>query len=143
LQRVAQEGGSIDTLARALGDVEVGEPGATAVTRLADVRDAASLRFGAACLKQMDPAVLDPLVAGQWLAGYDRGAVLRGVRCPTLLLQADWTVGGMLPDADAQSAVAQLPSAVHVRLDGVGHLMHWLARDKVLTIVLGFLESLA
>jgi pimeloyl-ACP methyl ester carboxylesterase len=86
--------------------------------------------------------VLESLVAGQWLAGYDRAAVLRGIRCPALLLQADWAAGGMLPDADALSAAEQLAQGTRVRLDGVGHLMHWLAREKVVAIVLNFLESL-
>lgn len=141
--RVANAGGTIEDLARGISNIEVCAPGEARGTRLGDVRDAASIRFGAACLKQMDPAVLQPLVAGQWLHGYAREEILRGIHCPTLLLQADWAAGGMLPDVDAVAAQQHIAGSVRVKIDGVGHLIHWLARERLLAVVLGFLESLA
>lgn len=141
MQRVASEGGTVDELAHALAQIEVRSSDGTSL-KLGDVRDAASLRFGAACLKQIDPAVLQPITAGRWLEGYDREALLACIRCPTLLLQADFSAGGMLPDADADRAQRRITNCLRVRLDGVGHLMHWLARERVLSLVIGFVESL-
>jgi pimeloyl-ACP methyl ester carboxylesterase len=140
--RVANAGGSIDQLARGISNIEICAAGELSGTKLGDVRDASSIRFGAACLKQMDPAVLEPLVAGQWLQGYAQQEIQQGIRCPTLLLQADYAAGGMLPDTDAVAAQRRIANSLRVKLDGVGHLMHWLARERLLTVVLGFLESL-
>jgi pimeloyl-ACP methyl ester carboxylesterase len=142
MQRVALRGGSIEEMARAMAQIEVGSPGSGSAVKLGEVRDAASLRFGAACLARVDPAVLEPIISGQWLTSYEQEAVLDAIRCPTLLLQADWSAGGMLADAEAARAQQLIANCTAVRLQGVGHLLHWLAREKVLTLVTGFLESL-
>lgn len=138
---------SVDALAARVAEVRVpklspeGTLGPETV-RLGDVRDPTSLRFGARCLLDMDPEVLDPLIAGRWLEGYDRDTILRKIECPALLLQADFAAGGMLPDAVAESAASLLRRGSHVKLPQVGHLIHWLAPDATLRLVSGFLESL-
>ena len=42
----------------ALAEIPVRPPGSPAPVRLAEIRDAAALRFAAACLRRLDPAVL-------------------------------------------------------------------------------------
>jgi pimeloyl-ACP methyl ester carboxylesterase len=113
-----------------------------ATVRLGDVRDPTALRFSARCLLDVDPEVLAPIVAGRWLDGYRREAILRGIECPALLLQGDTAAGGMLPDADAAEALGRLRRGALVKLPRTGHLLHWLETPAVLRLATGFLESL-
>jgi pimeloyl-ACP methyl ester carboxylesterase len=110
--------------------------------RLAELRDATSLRFSARCLQDLDAAVLSPLIEGRWLEGYDVAAVFRAIRCPVLLMRADPAVGGMLSREEADDLTASVADCTSVDLPGVGHLLHWLATDTVLRYTVGFLESL-
>lgn len=110
--------------------------------RIGDVRDATSLRFTASCLSQLDPRVLDPLVAGTWYEGYSLDALLPRVKCPVLILQSDASAGGMLSDDDAERLLRGLSDATRIRFPDVGHLIHWEAPELALRHVLAFLESL-
>ena len=46
---------------------------------------------------------------------------LAGARCPTLLIQADPKVGGLMPDADVEHALEVLANGYHVKLAGLDH----------------------
>ncbi len=142
MQQVAQQGGSTSVMSRRMAEIVIKGPHATADKRLGELRDAVSLRFAASCLRQCDPAVLSPIVAGNWLDGYSCESVLSAVQCPTLLLQADAAAGGMLCDDDASRAEKLIRDCVRVRIDGVGHLIHWQARERLLAHVTAFLTSL-
>ena len=61
--------------------------------RLGDTRDAASLRFTARSLSQLAPEVLQPIIDGTWLRGFDLADIAKRVRCPVLILQADPACG--------------------------------------------------
>lgn len=139
---VCRQGGDVETVAARLAEIRVPRLDGSGAVRLGDVRDATSLRFSARCLADVDPEVLEPLVAGRWLEGYDTSSRLHGVKCPALLLQADYSAGGMLPDADAERALSALVHGSRVRVAGVGHLLHWLATEATQRYVSGFLESL-
>jgi pimeloyl-ACP methyl ester carboxylesterase len=131
----------VSEIARHLADVRL--PGSDGHSvRLGDLRDATALRFGARCLQNLDPAVLNPLLDGQWLTGYDWEQVLRSVRCPALLLRADEMCGGMLSAAAARTVSEQLADATRIDLPGCGHLIHWEQPEKTLRHVVGFLESI-
>jgi len=137
---------AVEPLAQSLAEIRMprAEPpsgAAQEVVRLGDVRDAASLRFLARCLMDFDAEALAPMLAGEWLAGYERDEILASVVCPVLLLQAEWAAGGMLPDDDAKSALALLRHGLHVKVPGAGHLLHWGAQETTLRLVLSFLES--
>jgi pimeloyl-ACP methyl ester carboxylesterase len=134
---------AVDALARSLAEARVTPPGSVTGVRLGDVRDATALRFMAACLKHVDPTLSDPLLAGQWLDGYDKSAVLAGIRCPTLLLQGDVSLGGMLSESAATQVQRQITHCLHQPVAGVGHLIHSLQAETTLRLVGGFLESLA
>jgi pimeloyl-ACP methyl ester carboxylesterase len=133
---------SVTEVSRALAEVRLSTPGSEKFVRLGDVRDGASLRFSARCLKQVDPEVFEPILAGAWLEGYDLEALLRRVRCPVLLLQADQSTGGMLWEDDTDTVLSLLTDCTHVRLPGVGHLIHWMQTETTLRLVTTFLESL-
>ena len=132
----------VGTLSRQLAEIPLTTPGKAGSVRLGDTRDMASLRFTARCLKQLDRDVLSPIIAGRWLDGFDWANVLSNIACPTLLLQADIAMGGMLTDDDAAEAERLMPDCARVRLPKIGHLIHWLQTDSCLRLVNSFLESL-
>jgi len=104
-----------------------GELAGSGFKRLGDLRDRASLTWSAECLRQLDPKVLTPVIEGRWLDGYDFPSLLSGVRCPTLLLQADPSTGGALTDEDAATLQSLVSGCQHVRFPGCGHNLH---RDR-------------
>ena len=63
------------------------------------------------------------------------------LKCPSLLLQADYTTGGMLTEEDAQHVCEVNADVTRVRFLGVAHGIHWTATPQLLNTVLPFLES--
>jgi len=132
----------VSSIARKLAETRLPDSKKDGDVRLGDMRDATSLQFTAACVKKLDPEVFDPILAGEWLDGFDTEHVFRNVRCPALLVQADTPCGGMLTDEDAQSITSLAPDVVRVKLPGCGHLVHWSRTAELLNHVHAFLESL-
>jgi pimeloyl-ACP methyl ester carboxylesterase len=110
-----------------------------AVSYLADLPIA--LRSLSQSLSQLDPEVTATFRAGHLTDGYTPEALLPRVRCPVLLLQADPAHGGLMTDGDVRGALALLPDARHVRLDGVGHGLHVEDAEPVLAAVRDFLAA--
>jgi pimeloyl-ACP methyl ester carboxylesterase len=129
---------SVSVLARELAGVRL----AGGEKRLGDVRDMTSLRFSARCLRDLDPRVFDPLLAGEWLKGFDYDGTFTGVRCPALILRGEEPLGGMLSRAEAARLAGLMADANAVDVPGAGHLIHWQAAEATARLVLGFLESL-
>ena len=142
LQKLLGTTDNVSELARALAELPVKAAGQSEPQRLGDVRDWTSLRFSARCLVDVDPQVMTPIVSGRWLAGYDYREMLRGIRCPTLLLQGDPETGGMLTDEDAHEVETRIPDCYRVKIPRSGHLLHWRNADEVLRLTTGFVESL-
>lgn len=142
LRDVVRQGGSTPEISRRLAEIPFDLPGRAESVRLGELRDAATLRYQARCLGQIDPGVLDPLVEGRWMEDYDHEEVCRRIRCPALLLQADQAMGGMLSEADARRAEAAMADCTRIYLPGVGHDMRAGAPEKVQRVVVAFLESL-
>jgi pimeloyl-ACP methyl ester carboxylesterase len=109
---------------------------------LGDVREATSIRFGAACLKRVDPELWTPLLAGRWLEDFDFRANLSQIRCAVLLLQGSLEQGGMVRDEDAALIERLLADCTYVHLPQAGHLIHNLLPELTLRIVSEFLDSL-
>ena len=135
-------GGTVDQLARRIASIELPNLETGSTVRLSDLRDAAAIRFSARCLACLDPNVLTPLLAGTWLDGHDYHDAFSRIRCPTLLLQCDSSMGGALSDEDAALAETLIPDCIRVRLRGVGHQAHWLGMPHVMSLFHGFAESL-
>ncbi len=106
------------------------------------MRDATSIRFTARCLRDLDAGVLDELLSGRWLDGYDAENVWAGVRCPALLLCGEEIRGGMLPRGEAHTIAGRMADCTLLDVPGVGHLVHWLEAETTLRLVAGFLEAL-
>lgn len=138
----------VGELARVLADAELASH-AGPPRRFGDIRDAAGLRFTAACLACLDGATMDPLLADAWLEGVDLVAAAREVRCPVLLLRADPALGGMLPDGDLSALVGALRDAALVDFSAgspwgrAGHGILGQFPDAVARFVIPFLESTA
>lgn len=142
LQPFASDKRPIASIARDLAEITTTDPRTGIVQRLGDVRDAATLRFMAHCLQSLDPAVLKPIVAERWLQGYDWRDCFSSITAPTLLLQADEVVGGMLTDTDAAEAVARSRDCTRLKFAGAGHNLHWSRTQEVINAVTAFLEPL-
>ncbi len=130
----------VGTLARRLGELRV--QSGNGLVALSTLRDATALRFLASSLRHVRPAVLAPIVAGEWLEGYAMDEVFTGVRCPALLLQCDTACGGMLMAEDAERMEALAVDCTRSFLKGVGHQAHWAQAGEVSRRVLEFLLSL-
>lgn len=132
---------SVGQLAKEMADVPITIPGQTSPVRFGELRDAVQLRWSAACLKLVDPEVFTPIVEGRWLEGYDVDQTIQRVRCPTLVLQADPTAGGMLMDDDVKFMQQTIRDCTVIRFPGVGHALRWAAFDPWQRAVVNFLES--
>lgn len=134
-------GASTSIVARQLAESIIRQPdGSTA--RLGDLRDPVSLRFSAACLREVDPAVYEPLLAGRWLDDIDWWERVASICCPVLLLHGDVSNGGMLPVEDAVRLADCLPDLTRMHLTGAGHVLHWQHTGTVANHLLAFLDSL-
>ncbi|HEY2249734.1 MAG TPA: alpha/beta hydrolase [Planctomycetaceae bacterium] len=142
MQKMAGSSRDVGAIARKLGDVVLGNDGAGRPLRFRDVRDAASIRFSARWLCDLDPAVYTPILECHWRDGLDFPDVWSRVKCPTLLLAGDEACGGMLPAADAKEIMNRLADGTLVAFPQIGHQIHWLAREATERAVLFFLGSL-
>ena len=106
--------------------------------QLSELRDPASIRFSAECLTNLDPAVLDPLVDGDWMDGTS-GADWRRIECPALLLKGETTAGAMLTEVEAAEVARALPACRREDFPGVGHLIHESQPDRTLELLTAFL----
>jgi pimeloyl-ACP methyl ester carboxylesterase len=132
MREVARRSGDLATMTAALAEIRL--PGPHGEVRLGDLRDRAALRFSAECLAAVDPEVFTPLIAGEWLDGFDPPALWPWVRCPVLLFQGDPAAGGACTDADAELAERSLAHCRRVRCPGVGHQIHRTNPDHVLAV---------
>ena len=107
----------------------------------ADIRNPIQRRFSASCLRYLDPAIFDSMLAGRWLDGYDVDHVFRSLQCPTLLLQADVPAGGMLTREDAQHVTDLNPLVTRLPFTDTGHTIHSAATQLLLNTIIPFLET--
>ncbi len=138
----AGSGQSVAAIAAEMADAIVTLPNRPGPSRLGEFRDVLSLRSSAASLKRLDPEVLEVPIAKRWLDGSDVLGDLGRIACPALLLAADFSLGGALPDDVAERSASLLPEGVLVKLPGVGHNVHASALDAMMRAVLPFLGSL-
>src|SRR3569623_1010872 len=127
--------------AEALANMEVQHPADGRVVPWSTLRSPKALQFAAECLGRMDPAVLDALIAGQWLAGVDWFGELSHIRCPTLLLRSDPQCGGMLSEAEAALIQSRIPHCGRIDNPGHEHNLHGTAPARKLDLVNRFLQS--
>jgi len=142
LQRLALKRLSVADAAREMAEISARRSAASKPERLGNLRDAAAIRFCARCLAAADPEILAPIVAGDWLRGYERTAIFKAIRSPALLLQGSAALGGMLTDDDAREFRELVADCSFVRIDGAGHLLHWQQAQLVTRLIMAFVDSL-
>jgi pimeloyl-ACP methyl ester carboxylesterase len=146
LRDLASHGGSVEQIAEGIGRIVLPVPGKSndeSVTiRELPGNDEAYLLSWARCVQQADPDTYDMVLDGSSLEGWDGEAVLRGIACPTLLLQATQELGGLMSNADVALATRLLPHHTHVKFRNLGHALFIQQPEPVLRAVTNFLESL-
>jgi pimeloyl-ACP methyl ester carboxylesterase len=79
--------------------------------------------------------VLDPLIAGRWLEGIEWSNVAGRIKCPTVLLQADFAAGGALSDQDAESFSQGCKNCQRIRFPGKNHQLHSTVPSEIAGVV--------
>jgi pimeloyl-ACP methyl ester carboxylesterase len=144
LRDLARASGSVEQMADSIGKIMLPVAGTdeTAMIRELPGNDEAYLLSWARCVQQADPDTYDMTLDGSSIEGWDGEALLRGITCPTLLLQASQELGGLMSDADVALATRLLPHHTHVRFRNLGHALFIQQPEPVLRAVTNFLESL-
>jgi pimeloyl-ACP methyl ester carboxylesterase len=144
LHRVLVEGGSVDEIARRLGKVQIRVPGIDHPVAIGDLpgNNETYLIKWADCLKKVDPEVMLMAKDGRNLADYDGRTLLPRMQCPTLILQANPELGGLLPESDIEMALKLLPQGQVVRFPLLGHALHLQRPQPVIDAVMNFLVAI-
>jgi len=144
LRDLARKGGSVEQIAAGIGKIKLQVEGSGAAIAIKELpgNDEAYLLSWARCVAEVDPDAYDMALDGSAIEGWDGETVLRGITCPTLLLQASRELGGLMSDADVALATRLLPHHAHVKFRTLGHALFIQQPEPVLRAVTNFLESL-
>jgi pimeloyl-ACP methyl ester carboxylesterase len=144
LRDLARNRGSIEEISRGLAEIKLKLPTLDEPVRIGDLpgNDQAFLMGWARCVKQVDPDTYEMSLDGTSLQGWNGEELLRKIACPTLLLQANPDLGGLMSDADVKLALQLLAHPVHVNFPTLGHALYMQRPEPVLRAVNNFLESL-
>jgi pimeloyl-ACP methyl ester carboxylesterase len=143
LRDLARTGGSTEQIAEGIGQIVLPVPsGGSVRIRELPGNDEAYLLSWARCVQLADAETYEMTLDGSSLEGWDGETVLRGITCPTLLLQGTPELGGLMSDADVALATRVLPHHAHVKFRNLGHALFIQQPEPVLRAVTNFLESL-
>jgi len=144
LRDLARKGGSVEQIADGIGRIVLPVPGKNGFVTIGELpgNDEAYLLSWARSVQQADPDTYEMTLDGSSLEGWDGETVLRGIACPTLLLQGTPELGGLMSDADVALATRLLPHHAHVKFRNLGHALFIQQPEPVLRAVTNFLESL-
>jgi len=144
LRDLARKGGSLEQIAQGIGRIVLPVPGTDESVSIRELpgNDEAYLLSWARCVLQADADTYEMTLDGSSIEGWDGEAVLRGIACPTLLLQGTPELGGLMSDADVALATRLLPHHTHVKFRNLGHALFIQQPEPVLRAVTNFLESL-
>ena len=144
LRDLVTKGGSIEDIAQGLGRIQLKVPGLEELVPIGDLpgNDEAHLLWWARCLENVDPDTFAMTLDQSSFEEWDGEKLLRQIHCPTLLLQANPELGGLMSDMDVERALELLPDASHVRFPTLGHALYIQQAEPVLRAVSEFLESL-
>lgn len=144
LRDMARAGGSVEQIAQGIGKIVLPIAGTDEFATIRELpgNDEAYLLAWARCVQQADPDTYDMTLDGSSIAGWDGEALLRGITCPTLLLQANRELGGLMSDTDVALATRLLPHHTHVKFRNLGHALFIQQPEPVLRAVTNFLEAL-
>ncbi len=143
LADLARKGGSAEVVARGLADIELPLPGLDELVRIGDLpgNDAAYLLRWAECVRHADPDTYLMSTDGSSLEGWEGESLLKKIGCPTLLLQANPDLGGLMSNEDVSRAVTLLAKSKVVRFPTLGHALYIQQAEPVLRAMQEFLNS--
>jgi pimeloyl-ACP methyl ester carboxylesterase len=93
-------------------------------------------------LSQLDPDVLKMTLDGRTLNGWSPDELIARIKCPTLLLQADPKMGGLMTDHDVARIKASQSQVQVARMNGIGHSLHMYDPASILRALMNFLVTL-
>jgi pimeloyl-ACP methyl ester carboxylesterase len=96
----------------------------------------------ARALSQLDPDVLKMTIDGRTLYRWNPDELIAGIKCPTLLIQADPKMGGLMTDEDVARIKAANADVQHARIHGIGHSLHMFDPAPILRALMNFLSTL-
>lgn len=144
LHKLVLTNGSVQELAKGLANIRIRVPGLDHPIALGDLpgNDEPYLLKWAESLRQLDPDALAMTLDGSTLADFDSESLLRKMQCPTLILQANPELGGLMMDEEVERAVRLLAKPMLVKFPLLGHALHQQQPNPVIKAVSSFLETL-
>ena len=143
VRELLRDGASYDCLRRKLPDLCLESPvfGKMPFKALPGCDDP-YLSAWARSLSMLDPEVLDMTLDGRAFQGWDPATLVKGIRCPTLLMQADPKMGGVMSDDDIARVREACPGVQVTRLNGIGHSLHMYEAAPVVRALTNFLVAI-
>ena len=140
-----RSGGTLDEMARDLAQVRIPLPGLDEEWAIGDLpgNDERSLRKWAECLIQVDPQAIEMTLDGSSWSDFDGEALMRKVACPTLILQANPDLGGLVSDDELTRATQLLEKPTIEKFPLLGHALHLQQPEPVLKVITRFLNDFA
>lgn len=144
LRDLARIGGSIEQIAEGIGKIVLPAPGTKKLITIRELpgNDQAYLLAWAHCVRNADPDTYGMTLDGSSQEGWDGEQLLRGIACPTLLLQAAPEMGGLMLDTDVDLAKRLLHWAAHVKFQNLGHALFIQQPEPVLRALTDFLAAI-
>jgi pimeloyl-ACP methyl ester carboxylesterase len=144
LRDLVSKGSSIEAIAQGLARIQLKVPGLEELVPIGDLpgNDEAHLLWWARCLKGVDPDTFSMTLDQSSFQEWEGENLLHQIHCPTLLLQANPELGGLMSDTDVKRVLELVPDAYHVRFLTLGHALYIQQAEPVLRAVNDFLESL-
>lgn len=136
LQKYQDNGANLDEMLAYVGQAKVDEE-----QTWLDVVGPEPVRERAIQLHQMDPAILEPILAGTLFGDEEVDNLLMQIRCPVHLIAAQPELGGALEPQDIERAVAHIPHSTHAIIKGAGHDIHLDQPQAFLREIRPFLDT--
>jgi pimeloyl-ACP methyl ester carboxylesterase len=143
LLKVRLSNGSVEQMAQGLAQSRIPLPGIDELIAIGDLpgHDEAYLLKWAACLQQVDPEALQMTLDGSTWEDFDGEPLMKRIVCPTLLLQANPDLGGLMSDSEVHRAMQLLAKPKLEKFPLLGHALHLQQAQPVLNAVTSFLQE--
>jgi len=145
LRSLLQRGSSQTELAVGMGKISLRVPGLDELVRIEELPGNTPdvLAEWARTAIRTDPDAIQMTVDGSAFEGWQPEQLLPEISCPTLLLQGNPELDGLLSDEDVKLAMRLVPNTQHVKYPLLGHGLFMQQARPVLNAVTEFLTKFA